>query len=427
MKNLLNKPLKAFIFYSFIVLLCSIPVYFFMVDFIWLHEVDAHNRISAESTKQNLKALNLDKEKFEETIRLWNQLQPEAKIRKVTGLKPDSTFNIYRKNRYIPGKGYDRFQGLVTYGESNGMFYSITVETNVEESYETILAITAITGFFFIVLLTGFILLNKRISAKLWQPFYISLQTIKSFNLSSQTRPQFEKTDITEFEEMNGSIGRLIDGNIDVYSRQKEFTENASHELQTPLAIVQSKLDLLLQSSTLSADQSVIIEEIHYALARVSRINKNLLLLAKIENHQFGEKEQMSLSIHLKKTIVLFSDFLIKKDLTITTDIQQGMVIEGNRMLIEIMLNNLLMNAVRHNIEGGQINVSLKQNQLTIANSGPLALDGEKLFKRFSMASSETQGSGLGLAIVKEICNSRGWNIRYSYERQLHIFVLSFL
>jgi signal transduction histidine kinase len=426
MNNLLNKPLKAFISYSFIVLVCSIPVYFFMIDFIWLHEVDAHNRIRSESTKQNLRTLNLDGRRLEEVLQLWNHLQPEAKIQKVAQLKPDSTFNLYRKNRYIPGKGYDRFQGLVTYVESNGKFYSITVETNVEESYETISAITAVTGFFFIILLSGFIFLNKRISQKLWTPFYVSLQKIKSFELSSQTRPSFERTDIIEFEEMNGSLSRLIEGNIDVFRRQKEFTENASHELQTPLAIVQLKLDLLLQSSMLSAEQSSIIDDIHHALARVSRINKNLLLLAKIENLQFGLKEQVDLSAHLEKNIALFSDFLKSKNLTISCDILSGVVIKGNKMLVEVMLNNLLMNAVRHNIENGKIEVLLALDQLRISNSGTSALNGAKLFKRFSMAAPETHGSGLGLAIVQEICNTHGWNIQYNFEPKMHVFVWLF-
>ncbi len=425
MKNLLHKPLRAFILYSFIVLLCSIPVYFFIIDFIWIREIDQHNHIKTESTKQNLQSLKLSDKALVESIALWNRLQPDAKIQEVAALLPDSTYNIYRKNQYLPTKGYDRFDGLVSYFELNKKFYSITVETNVEESYETIFVITLITAFFFIILLLGFIILNKRISKKLWQPFYLSLQKIRSFDLSSQQRLSFEKTDIAEFEEMNNSISRLIDQNISVYKQQKEFTENASHELQTPLAIVQSKLDLLLQSSELSKEQSAIIGHTTQAITRVSRINKNLLLLAKIENQQFEHKEPIDFSLQLKEHAALLSDFLLNKNLQIKQQIQPGIIIEGNKVLMEILLTNMLMNAIRHNIENGQVNIELDDQQLRVSNSGITGLNPDKLFKRFVSASTENPGTGLGLAIVKEICNRQGWPLTYNFENKLHIFTIS--
>jgi signal transduction histidine kinase len=425
MKKLLHKPLKAFAIYSFVVLLCSIPVYFFIIDYIWIREINQHNRIKSESAKQNLQALKLEERELKQGIALWNKLQPEAKIQEVSAMLPDSSYNIYRKNRYITSKGYDRFEGLVTYFKLNNMFYSITVETNVEESYETIFVITAITASFFLVLLTGFIILNEKISKKLWSPFYHSLQKIRSFNLSSQQKPTFEKTDIAEFEEMNTSISRLIDSNIDVYRQQKEFTENASHELQTPLAIVQSKLDLLLQSSALSEEQSAIIDHTNKALARVSRINRNLLLLAKIENQQFADKEQINLSAQLQEQISLLSDFLLKKNLKIEQQIKPNIIIEGNKVLVEILLTNLLMNAIRHNIKNGLIRITLNNNSLRILNTGITGLNEEKIFKRFSTASSGNPGTGLGLAIVKEICNQQGWQLSYLFENKLHIFSIT--
>lgn len=425
MKKLLYKPLRAFALYSLLVLACSIPVYFLIIDYIWTREISQHNRIKSESAKQNLQALKLQERELEQGIALWNKLQPDAKIKEVKALLPDSSYNIYRKNQYIPSKGYDRFQGLVSYFELNNKFYSITVESNVEESYETIFAITGITTFFFIILLTGFIILNKKISKRLWKPFYQSLQKISAFNLSSQQKPGFEQTDIAEFEEMNASISRLIESNINVYRQQKEFTENASHELQTPLAIVQSKLDLLLQSSSLSQVQSAIIDQTNHALARVSRINKNLLLLAKIENQQFSDQEQIDLSAQLQDQISLFSDFLSGKNLKIEHQIEANITIKTNKVLLEILLTNLLMNAIRHNVKNGLIHITLKKDNLRISNTGITGLNVEKLFQRFSTASSQNPGTGLGLAIAKEICNRQGWQSNYRFENNQHIFSIS--
>ncbi len=142
------------------------------------------------------------------------------------------------------------------------------------------------------LLLGGFVWLNRKISHRLWQPFYKSLEKIKSFDLNTNTKVEFGQTDIIEFAELNDKPDKLITGSVATYHQQKEFADNASHELQTPLAIVQSKLEMLEQSSSLTGDQYKIIEETLQALTRVNRINKNLLLLNNgIENSQFMERE----------------------------------------------------------------------------------------------------------------------------------------
>jgi signal transduction histidine kinase len=422
--KLLDKPLKAFASYALIVLVCSIPVYFLMIDKIWVHEINEHNLIVAESTKKNLLKLNLKDEQLPKAVKLWNSLQPETKLQPADKLKPDSTYNIYRENTYMPDKGYDRYHGLVTFFKINGEAYSLTVETNIEESYETIAAITGITVLFFIVLLVGFIKLNKRISAKLWAPFYQTLEKIKAFDLNEQQTIPFEKSDITEFEMMNTSINKLIDSNVAVFRQQKEFTENASHELQTPLAVVQGKLDLLIQTNNITSEQSAIIEETNNALSRISRINKNLLLLAKIENQQFLEKERFNIVEPLKEILELLSDMLEDKSLHL--DINHECLVEGNRILIEIMLTNLLVNSIRHTRPEAQINIELKKNSLIISNTGSSTLKTEKLFKRFSSAAVQTPGSGLGLSIVKEICKRYSWDIQYDYVNNLHTFTIRF-
>lgn len=422
--KLLDKPLKAFAIYAMIVLVCSIPVYFLIIDKIWVHEINEHNLIVAESTKKNLLKQNLNDAQLQEATQLWNSLQPEAKLEPAHGLKPDSTYNIYRKNNYMPDKGYDRYHGLVTFFELNGKPYCLTVETNIEESYETIAAITAITVLFFIVLLVGFIKLNKRISAKLWRPFYQTLEKIKAFDLNQQQTIPFERSDISEFEDMNRSINKLVERNVAVFRQQKEFTENASHELQTPLAVVQGKLDLLIQTDGITAQQSSIIEETNNALSRISRINKNLLLLAKIENQQFLEKEKINIADPLQEILELLSDML--EDKLVNLDVQCGCFVEGNRMLIEIMLTNLLVNSIRHTASKAQIIISLKADSLVVSNTGSSTLKTEKLFKRFSSAAIQTPGSGLGLSIVKEICKRYHWDIQYDYVDNLHTFTVKF-
>ncbi|MGY4384996.1 signal transduction histidine kinase [Pedobacter sp. UYP24] len=422
--KLLDKPLKAYTRYAMLVLLASIPVDFLMVDWIWIHEVNEHNLIVSESTKQNLKSLQLSNAQLDQATKLWNQLTPETRLHEVEKLAADSNYTIYRKNTYIPNKGFDRYHGLVSYFELNGRFYSITVETNVEESYETIFGITAITVVFFIILLVGFIKLNKRISGRLWKPFYQTLEKMRSFDLSNHKNIAFEPSNIVEFEEMNAEINKLIIGNVSAYNQQKEFTENASHELQTPLAIVQSKLDILLQDPSLTNDQSAIIEETNNALSRISRINKNLLLLAKIDNQQFMDKETFNVLPILKDLLKSLSVFAADKPIHLTAVSEP--VIEGNKMLVDIMLTNLLMNAIRHTGNDAEIVILLDGNQLSISNQGETELDSARLFQRFGSTSKHTPGSGLGLSIVREICERYGWTISYEYLHNLHTFKVIF-
>ena len=424
MNKLLDKPLKTFTIYALVVLLCSIPVYFLIIDVIWVHEINKHNRIVAETTKNNLLAIPLKEGRLSSAIELWNRLQPKTKIQQVDVLKNDSIYNVYRKHKSASELGYDRYEGLVTYFNINGKPYSLTVEANMEESYETIIAITTVTILFFIILLVGFIRLNKRISQKLWRPFYATLAQIKFFDLSANKAIAFEESNIMEFEELNSSILKFVDSSVAAFQQQKEFTENASHELQTPLAIVQYKLDLLLQDASITRRQSQIIEETNNALSRVSRINKNLLLLAKIENQQFLEKESINIAEVLKENLQLLIDLLGERK--IETEFRSVSFIEGNAMLVEIMITNLLMNAWRHTDADAEIFVLISGDELIVANTGDRPLDSAKLFRRFSTASTHTPGSGLGLSIVKEICKRYNWEIRYDFIESKHMFIVRF-
>lgn len=303
---------------------------------------------------------------------------------------------------------------------------TLTPEAGREDKLLIVGAVTLLTVLFFILLLTVFIWVNRRISRQLWQPFYKSLEQIKNFDLDQNISVVFDKTDIAEFAELNKSLDKLLAGNIAAYHQQKEFADNASHELQTPLAIVQSKLEVLLQGQTLTQEQYTNIEEALNALSRVSRINKNLLLLTRIENSQFMEKETIVLPELLADMLPQFATIADGKQITLSPVIQQGVQITGNRALVEILLNNLILNAIRHSPAGSDVLVNLSAKTLIITNPGSQSLQQEQLFKRFAIASSQTPGTGLGLALVKQICNRYEWNIHYSFQDGLHVFNLHF-
>lgn len=427
MKNLLNKSLKPLTVFAFIVFALSIPTYFFLVDWIWLKELDENNELIAQRIENEFNEQHISEEKLEESIAFWNGIQSVGKIEPVLiPLQKDSVYTVHRQNPYLKKKSIDRFRGLITNIKINKKNFIVTIETNVEESEETVIYIAVVTLFFFLILIIGFWILNKRLSQKLWKPFQDTLQKLKSFQLNKQTEIQFSETDIIEFQELNTALDKLLKHSITTYKNQKEFTENASHELQTPLAIIKNKLDLLLQKEKLTDRQYQIIEEINRALTRITRINKNLLLLAKIENRQFDDNETINISELTQQCLHQFEEHASNKNITIQTDIEPDRFIEGNKTLIEMLLNNLLFNAIRHNLQNGTISISLNKNMLNISNSGNTELNKSTLFKRFAKTSNENAGSGLGLTIIKQICNHHKWTTNYYFANNSHHFSIHF-
>ncbi len=427
MKNLLQKSLKQLTIFAFIVFALSIPSYFLLVDWIWLKELDENNDLIAQRIENEFNDQNISDEKLEENIKFWNEIQPVSKI-EYTGkpLEEDSRYTIRRQNPYSKDEVIDRFRGLKTNIKINNQNYLLTIETNVEETEETVAYIAMVTLLFFLILVIGFWILNRRLSKKLWQPFQDTLQKLKSFQLNSQKQIEFQETNTIEFAELNATLDRLLQHSIAIYSSQKEFTENASHELQTPLAILKNKLDILLQSNDLTEKQYHIAEEMNKALIRSTRINKNLLLLAKIENSQFGNSELIRFDNLAHQSMDGLEEHFKEKNISIGSHILPDVEVKGNSGLTEVLINNLIINAIRHTVPGGAVRVVLEKSGFEVRNSGEQPLNTELLFKRFSRMSADNSGSGLGLSIVQEICRLHKWKVKYGFENNEHIFSVTF-
>lgn len=423
MKPLLSKTTKPFIIYVLIILVISIPAYYLVVDAIWKHELDEHNDIVARKTASQINSLKLSEEKLIETIQLWNDVQPSTNIRKLEkndNLK-DSIFIVEKPHDFLHFEEIDRFRCLSKVIYLNKKPYRFNIETNIEETQETIFFISITTVFLFVMIVGGLLFLNRRLSKSVWKPFRETLDQLKTFSLNNQTKIEFSKTDVSEFDELNQSLTKLIEHNVSVYKTQKEFTENASHELQTPLAILKNKLDILLQNQDLTEKQYQIAEEMNRALSRSSRINKNLLLLAKIDNKQF-DSETFHLDKVLNQSLEILQEHFEQKNISVKTEISDNVKVNGNIGLTEVLINNLIINAIRHTSINGSILIRLSQSEFEVSNSGTGKLNGDLLFKRFSRFSKDNNGSGLGLAIVQEICKSQNWTIDYRFENNNHIF-----
>lgn len=279
--------------------------------------------------------------------------------------------------------------------------------------------------FIMVVLSVAIVLMLRFISGRLWRPFDKTLQVMEDFKLENGIVPALPDNSIKEFSRLNVALNKLMTDSLNSYRIQKEFTENASHELQTPLAVFRSRLDLLLQQPDLTEQQATIIQDLYQMSDRLSRLNRDLLLLAKMDNGQFGKSEVdvIEAANELEPYFRNLAEGLSRR-MDIYTE---SLRLHANKSLLECMMSNLVVNAVRHNKRGGEIIFRLTDNSLEVSNtSDEGALDEERIFNRFYHTSEQTNGNGLGLAIVKAICEYHNWKIRYSYSNGIHSFAVYF-
>lgn len=278
-------------------------------------------------------------------------------------------------------------------------------------------------GLIVAVLSIASVVAMRLVSKRLWTPFYDTLRKTEQFDLDKAI-PHFAATDVREFETLNRSLTELMRRNSDTFKSQKEFTENASHELQTPLAIIRSKLDMLLQQN-LNSQQLGLVQNIYAAGNRMARLNRNLLLLAKIDNNQYDTDQTVDLSQLLNADIEQCR--LLRNDVSIESFDNGECIVAANGALIESAITNLLVNAIRNTPSGGKVVVDCSSQRLEIANTARSGrLDTAHLFDRFNRSDDTNRGNGIGLSIVKAVCNYHGWKVEYSFGGGMHHFTIFF-
>ena len=333
--------------------------------------------------------------------------------------------SIYTRYAHDAEDGDDELVRSIVFGvAANNNNYLVTVSKSLEGTDDLIQSIIAITIATIILILTATYFINRFVLRKLWQPFYQSLDELKNFKLSDADSIVFADTKIDEFNLLNTTLSGVINKAQQDYQVLKEFTENASHEMQTPLAVINSKLDVIIQSETLTEPQSTAAEGAYDAIKKLKRLNQSLLLLAKIENRQFADTADINLAEAIQNKLAQFAEQWHELHLKVHTHLAST-IINSNPQLMDVLLNNLLSNAAKHNRNKGFINISLLSNELKISNSGQAsALDEPSIFSRF-YKSSVTEGHGLGLPIVKQICEASGYTCRYHFEApDVHSFII---
>lgn len=316
---------------------------------------------------------------------------------------------------------------LTTAFELNGKYYELKVINSMIEADDLIKQLFINVLWLLLLLFITLAFINNFSTKRLWKPFYTMLSKLKVYKLGNKDQPISIKTDTTEFKDLQQAVNTLLKQNNAIFEQQKQFIGNASHELQTPLAVIINKLELLAEDGNLNDGQARNVAEIIQTVNRLIRMNKSFLLLSKIENYQFSEQSQISINELIKQEIEELDDIVSIKDITITLKEDAEVVLIMNASLAQIVVSNLLRNALFHNRQGGLITIHIEENKLIICNTGKNEpLDNATIFLRFQGSTDNKENSGLGLAIVKAICDLNNHAITYNFTENLHCFQLIF-
>ena len=294
----------------------------------------------------------------------------------------------------------------------------VTLRKSLLETEDLLALIVPVQLGVLALLLLGVVGLNRWLSGRLWQPFDQTLKQLRDYGQQPDQVLHLPPTAIAEFAQLNAALATMSARVAASYTTLREFTENAAHETRTPLAIMQAKLEQLLQVPHLPAAAEPLVANLYAATQRLARLHQGLSLLSKIDNRQFAQAEPVQLDQLLREKLRQLADFIAAKDLRLETALAPAPPLRLHPVLVDSLLNNLLHNAIRHNQPGGLLRVTLNSRELTITNSGPALppdADPARFFERFHKQNPASESPGLGLSIVQRIAEFYGFRVRYEY------------
>ncbi|WP_104384502.1 cell wall metabolism sensor histidine kinase WalK [Sphingobacterium sp. HMA12] len=355
------------------------------------------------------------------------------KVREISEQQAINMQNVYKDTMLYmqddddPEPELEPVRMLTTAFEHKGHYYKLSIINSMIEESDLIKNLFYSVLILFVLLVVSIVSINKVVIERLWSPLYHFLDQLTKFRLGKSDDKPAMNTNIMEFKDLQFAVTTLIRHNEEIYEQQKQFIGNASHELQTPLAIMINKLEMVAETEGLQPEQANAIAEVLNTAERLVRLNKSLLLLTKIENRQFLNNEDLSLNTLVTHIVEELEDMAAFKNIKIQVQQQLELNLRLDSSLANIMVSNLIRNALFHNIEGGQVDITITENALLVANTSVQeALDAEQVFSRFYKSDTSFKGTGLGLAIVQAICHLYGFEISYHYDNSRHIFKLDF-
>lgn len=347
---------------------------------------------------------------------------PVTEIKKVQHIRPEILKDTII---YDPSQDeMEEFRELSTYEKINGQTYQITVRYLVVESKDILIAIVFSNIAIFVLAFLFLFYFNTKKNIKLWNPFFKNLEQMKKFSLSSNEELHLVDSDVLEFSELKEEILLLTSKVRNDYKNLKQFTEDVSHEMHTPLAIIQAKIDNIINEHSINKKQFDQVSSIQKHIQRLKHLNQRITILTKIDNNQFIRVEDVNITKILEEKIENFKELEIDY---ISLSSKNDLIASMDVYLADILINNLISNAIKHSSQEKKISIISENKTLVISNYGQKALQHpEKLFLRFYREVNSVQSSGLGLAIVKKICDLYNFDFSYNFSENQHSFSVVF-
>lgn len=304
-------------------------------------------------------------------------------------------------------------------------YMELVVYTPTIEKLDLLRAILGWIIFLYVLLLLIILSINIWVFRKNMKPLYVLLKWLDTSQLGKKNEPLENTTKITEFRKLNAATMAFAERGEKLFEQQKTFIGNASHEMQTPLAICRNRLEMLMEDETLTEHQLNELIKTHQTLENLTRMNRSLLLLCKIENGQFVDTRSVCLNDILAHYLDDYKEVYAYRNITVTVTTDSSFCVEMNDSLVSVLVTNLLKNSFVHNIDGGFIYIKITADTFEISNTGEKPLDRERIFERFYQGQKKEGSTGLGLALVDSICKANHLKIDYTYVENRHIFTIS--
>lgn len=389
-----------------------------------------YNQLVNIMKEEAMEALQTKKEIIEEYIEEKKELPP--------AFSADGTIEFVKAEKEI----VDQYNEVIIYNKIekellpylqlkcsislNDEIYTCSINKSMLESDDLIETIYNSLLIILVILVVLFVSINFIFSRLMWKPFFKILNRVKDFELDNNINNDRTKTGTREFKQLQDALDKMMDRISADYQNLKSFTENASHEIQTPLAIIKNKTEWLMQSSTISEAELKELSVIYQTINRISKLNQTLLLISKIENNQFKTNEIIDMKKLVKDKLELFEDLFRIKQMEVTSDLHECKL-KLHPELADIIISNLLSNTIKHSSENAEVEVILNKDYLMVTNTGE-ALTGNKdqLFQRFYKENQTSESSGLGLALINQIAQINNNRIDYEYINNKHQFIYHF-
>lgn len=311
------------------------------------------------------------------------------------------------------------------YKDGQENWYRLEVSTPTIEKQDFKESLLFMLLALYAILLLTFLIINILVFKRSMKPFYSLLEWLGNNRPGSGNTAPDIKTDTTEFRHLNEAVAKYARHSEELFEHQKQFIGNASHEIQTPIAVCINRIEMLMEEENLTQKQLEELLKTHQTLEYVSKLNRSLLLLSKIDNNQFCQTTTVNMNLIINKLVEDYREIYQYKNLQISV-IEKGQFMPNiNETLSGILVNNLLKNACEHNSNAGKVEIICTENSLEFRNTatgGPL--DSQRIFERFYKMQNKESSSGLGLAIASAVCRQFSLHLNYRWNEGWHSFFI---